>query len=155
MTARIKVSAEALTGLNTAETTFVVELCKDWAYRRAAEAAGLPPGKGYALAEKPNVAAAIQRCVLAKQMDAVIDAEWLLWELVDNHQIARQAGNINASNTALLGIAKHTMVDAMASDKLNLNLHVDKDVTDRLRRGRTRALKRKGTQPPADEVSFL
>ena len=78
-------------------------------------------------------------------------------EVVDNHMLARQAGNLPASNTALNLIAKHTMVDAIASDKMNLNIHGDKDVMERLQRGRERARKSADSSPGfvIEEVSFF
>jgi len=74
----------------------------------------------------------------------------VLMEAVDNHMIARQQGNISASNTALGLCAKHKMVDAFAAEKIEVNS--DKDIMERLQRGRKRA---NGGEPDDDEVSFF
>ena len=130
--------AHELIELSPKEANFVIEYCKDYAPRRAAEASGFVPETGASLLKKPTILAAIEM-VQSKRLDAShIDAEWVLMEAADNHQIARQQGNISASNTALTLIAKHTMVDAMASDKLNMNVHADAEIMERLQRGRQR-----------------
>ena len=148
-----------LIGLDTREARFVVEYVKDLNARRAAKASGHGPDAGYKLREKENISAAIFHILNQALESAKIDAEWLLMEVVDNHMLARQAGNLPASNTALNLIAKHTMVDAMASDKMNLNVHGDKDVMERLQRGRERARNKQATiddpQLFIDPVSFF
>ena len=49
-----------------------------------------------------------------------MDAEWLLKEMRDNHYLARQAGELSASNAALKMIAGHTLVDANATTKVEV-----------------------------------
>lgn len=138
-------------GLKSQEINFVIEYTKDFSARRAAEASGYSADSGYSKRAEPHIQAAIN-IVLQQRLNAShIDAEWVLMEAIDNHMIARQSGNITASNTALKLVAQHTMVDAMASDKLNLNIHGDKEVMERLTRGRQRLSKR----DDPDEVSFL
>ena len=127
-----------LIGLTPEQALFVIEFCKDCNARRAAVASGHHPDSGYKLRDLPVIAAAIQVVLMQRLESSHIDAEWVLMEAVDNHVIARQAGNITASNTALTLIAKHTLVDAMATDKLNLNLNGDKEVVERLQRARQR-----------------
>jgi hypothetical protein len=78
-----------------------------------------------------------------------IDAEWLLYELVDNHRIARQHGNISASNTALGTIAKHVHVDALAKQRIEIDDVSDRELLQRLQDGRKRMNKND------DEVSFI
>ena len=150
-----RITISDLTGLKPKEANFVIEYCKDWSARRAATASGYAADSGYALAEKPHVAAAIER-VLASRLDAShIDAEWVLMEAVDNHFIARLMGNITASNTALGICAKHKMVDAFAAEKIEVSS--DKDVMDRLMRGRKRLSSQQIADDTTDgvEVSFL
>lgn len=147
MTVRITIAE--LTGLLPAEANFVIEYTKDFDARRAAKASGYEPDSGYALRQKDLVAAAIQR-VLAQRLDASqIDAEWVLMEAVDNHYIARQKGQVSASNTALTLVAKHVFVDAFAAEKVEVNS--DTEVMERLLRGR----KRMNETTDADEVSFF
>lgn len=147
-----RITITELTGLKPKEANFVIEYCKDFSARRAAEASGYSPDNGYAQAQKEHIAAAIQR-VLAMRLDAShIDAEWVLMEAVDNHLIARQRGNIPASNTALNLVAKHVFVDAFAAEKVEVNS--DKEVMDRLLRGRKR-IKDKQDTDNKEDVSFL
>lgn len=131
---------------------FLIEYSKDWNARRAATASGFQADTGYQLAERDDVKDAIAVILEQRLESSHIDAEWLLMEAVDNHMIARQTDNIAASNTALGLIAKHTMVDALASDKLNMNVQGDQAIMERLMRGRQRALITEDDDQP---VSFL
>ena len=142
-----RLSVKDLTGLSPKHANFVIEYAKDFSARRAAEASGFSPDSGYAIRDRDDVRAAIERVLGARLEASHIDAEWVLMEAVDNHMIARQAGNISASNTALTLVAKHVFVDAFAAEKVEVNS--DKEVMDRLLRGRKRA---RGVD---DEVSFL
>ena len=143
--------------LNPKEVNFVIEFTKDFSPRRAAEASGYAPDTGYNLVNDFRIAVAINMVLQSRLDSSHIDAEWVLMEAVDNHMIARQMGNISASNTALKLIAQHTMVDAMASDKINLNVNADREITDRLFRGRQRAYDRNNCVDGEveDDVSFL
>ena len=147
-----RIRAQELLGLAPKHANFVIEYCKDFHARRAATASGFAPDSGYDLIKRDDVAAAIDN-VLAQRLEAShIDAEWALMEAVDNHLIARQSGNISASNTSLGMIMKHNMVDALAADKVEVSS--DKEVMERLLRGR----KRLGKEPTNDadsEVSFF
>lgn len=150
-----RLTTERLVGLSPKEINFVIEFCKDFSPRRAAEASGYSPDSGYQLREKPEIDAAIDS-VLQSRLDAShVDAEWLLGELVDNHMIARATGKLSASNTALGLIGKMGMVDAFAAEKVLVA--GDQEVMDRLQRARQRV----GTPPAAspdgsdNEVSFL
>ena len=142
-------------GLRSKEINFVIEYCKDFDARRAAEASGYSADSGYAVRDKDNIQAAVAYVLDSRLETSHIDAEWVLMETVENHLIARQKGNISASNTALGLIMKHTLVDAVASDKLNMNIHADKDIMERLQRGRQRLLERDGDNDEPEEVSFM
>lgn len=147
-----RITVTELTGLKAKEANFVIEYCKDFSARRAAEASGYAADSGYQLKERENIANAIQH-ILAQRLEAShIDAEWVLMEAVDNHLIARQRGNISASNTSLNLVAKHVFVDAFAAEKVEVNS--DKEVMERLRRGRKR-LNAESEDNTDDEVSFL
>lgn len=132
---------------------FVVEYIKDFAPRRAAEASGYSADYGYRLLEEPEVSAAIEYIIQQRLEVNMIDADWLLNEMVDNHMIARQQGNITASNTALNMVGKHKRVDAFAADKIKVS--TDADVVDRLVAARRRVSQ--ANQPPQedDDVSFF
>ena len=147
-----RITITELTGLKPQYANFVIEYVKDFAPRRAAEASGYSPDYGSTLKDKPDVAAAINH-VLAQRLEAShIDAEWVLMEAVDNHLIARQQGNISASNTSLNLVAKHVFVDAFAAEKVNVT--DDKEVMERLMRGRKR-LNAKSEDNTDDDVSFF
>lgn len=139
-----KIALTELTGLSPREANFVIEYVKDFAPRRAAEASGYAADGGYAVLKKEHVAKAIDLILEHRLETSSIDAEWVLMEMVDNHMIARQQGNISASNTALNLVAKHVFVDAFAAEKVEVSS--DKEVMARLLRGRKRM---------QDEVSFL
>jgi phage terminase small subunit len=145
-----RITLTELTGLQPKEANFVIEYCKDFAARRAAEASGYAADTGHSLKEKPHIAAAIERVLAHRLETSHIDAEWVLMEAVDNHLIARQQGNISASNTSLNLVAKHVFVDAFAAEKVEINS--DKEVMERLLRGRRRLL---GKDDPVEEVSFF
>ena len=135
---------------------FVVEYIKDFAPRRAAEASGYSADYGYRLLEEPEVSAAIEYIIQQRLEVNMIDADWLLNEMVDNHMIARQQGNITASNTALNMVGKHKRIDAFAADKIKVS--TDADVMDRLVAARKRI--NAPAEAPAeaqedDDVSFM
>lgn len=147
-----RITTTELTGLKPKYANFVIEYCKDCSARRAAEASGFSPDSGYALLEREDIQAVIQN-IFAQRLEAShIDAEWVLMEAVDNHMIARQQGNISASNTSLNLVAKHVFVDAFAAEKVEVNS--DKEVMERLLRGRKR-LKSDIEDNAADDVSFF
>ncbi len=145
-----RITVTELTGLKPKEANFVIEVTKDFAPRRAAEASGYTAEYGYTLMKQNHIAEAIDNVIQSRLEASHIDAEWVLMEAVDNHRIARQQGNISASNTCLNMIAKHTFVDAFAAEKVNVT--DDRAVMERLMRGRKRV---NGEEKPGDEVSFF
>lgn len=132
----IKITTADMLGLNPKQAVFVIEYLKDFSPRRAAEAAGYNPDSGYKILEREDVQACINAAILKRREAADIDAEWALMEAVDNHMIARQQGNISASNTALKMVMMHSHVDAMAAEKVEVN--TSKEIMERLMRGRKR-----------------
>lgn len=115
---------------------FIVEFSKDWNEHRAARASGIDPMQVHELLSKPEVDRCLQMLMEYRLERSHIDAEWLLMELVDNHGIARQSGNIGASNSALNLIAKHAGVDAFAAEKVEIAS--DEEIRARLLRARKR-----------------
>ena len=122
--------------LSPKRANFVVEYIKDFAPRRAAEASGYASDHGYKLLTEPDISAAIEHIIQQRLEENMIDTDWLLYEMVDNHRIARQQGNITASNTALNMVGKHKRVDAFAADKIKVS--TDADVMERLVAARKR-----------------
>jgi len=141
-----------LAGLEHKKANFVIEYAKDFSPRRAAEASGFAADHGYRLREEPEIAAAIDLLIATRLESSDIDAEWVLMEAVDNALIAKQLGNISASNTALQIVGKHVMVDAFAADKVQNVTH--QQVMDRLRRARDR-LQGDPEELDDDPVSFM
>ena len=149
--ARITITLADMYKLPPKKANFVVEYMKDFAPRRAAEAAGFSADNGYRLLAEAEVAAAVEYIIQQRLEHTMIDTDWLLYEMVDNHRIARQQGNISASNTALSMVGKHKRVDAFAADKIKVT--TDADVMDRLTAARHRLSKPDDDEQ--DEVSFL
>lgn len=140
-----KITSLELVGLDPQRCNFVIEYCKDWSPRRAAEASGFSPDYGYTLRDEPAIVTVITH-ILSKRLEAShIDAEWVLMESVDNHLIARQQGNISASNTALNLVAKNILVDSFSAEKIDVSS--DREIMERLLRGRNRQ--------QVNDVSFL
>lgn len=139
--------------LSMQQAIFVIEYCKDFDPRRAASAARYQnPDYGYKLIHEPEVSAALDEILRRRMEESDIDAEWLLYEAMDNHRLARQAGNLSASNKALELIGKMALVDAFAAEKVELS--TNQEVVDRLIRGRLRA-RAKASSPDDDApVSF-
>jgi hypothetical protein len=153
---RIKTLQILGTDLTAQDCVFVTEYVKDLNHRRAAEVAGLRPEKGLDLLEKANILGAISRIMHKRMEDAEVDAECIRDELWDNHFLARQSGNINASNTALGILGKLASVDAFAAEKVHMV--GDEEVVARLQRARQRT----NPVPPEtatpldlDNISFL
>ena len=119
--------------------TFVGEYVKDFNARRAARVSGLDPDQSYSIRDSPLVAEAIQRVVEHKLASKDIDQRWVLMFAVDNAIIARQSGNISASNTALTIVAKHSAVDAFAAEKHEISDSAA--LVTRLQRARARMTK--------------
>lgn len=146
---KMRLTKGRLKGVSARDAVFVIEYVKDFSVRRAAEASGYSPETGYAILKKPEVVEALSKIMDERIEEVGIDAEWVLFELVDNHRIARQQGNISASNTALLTLAKHISVDALAKQKVEMEVTGDAELIERLKRGRDRL------RGDSDEVSFI
>lgn len=143
-----------LPSLKPDRANFVIEYCKDTDARRAAVASGLPADDGYKIRDEPDVAIAIQRVLQSHLSPNDITPEWLLQEFYYNHLLARQRGNITASNQCLNLIAKHATVDAYAAEKVKMT--TDQDTIDRLMRERKRRLaKIEADKQQSDQPSFL
>lgn len=137
--------------LSRQHANFVIEYCKDTDARRAAVASGFPADEGYKIRDDQEVAIAIQQMLQSHVSPSDITPEWLLQEFYYNHLIARQRGNIAASNQCLNLIAKHASVDAYAAEKVKMS--TDQDTIDRLMRERKRRLAK--MQADKGEPSFI
>ena len=136
-------------GMDPKHVMFVIEYLKTRKATQAAEAVGLNPDAGHSLLNRPDVQLAVSRALEHAYNEVKIDATWVLQELVDNHYLCRQQGNLNASNQALNIIAKHAQVDAFAAEKIELA--GDEEIRARLARARRR---RQGTTE-SDQPNFM
>tara|TARA_R110000764_G_scaffold236594_1_gene331968 strand:+ start:1276 stop:1758 length:483 start_codon:yes stop_codon:yes gene_type:complete len=149
-----RITTGVLMGLSDKHAMFVINYLMDFSPRRAAEASGYTDAEyGYQLLLRPEIEAVID-VVLRERMAAChIDSDWLLNEMIDNHKIARQQGNITASNTALSMVGKHKRIDAFAATVVNIN--TDADVVERLNSARRRVIDITPDKKDDDTVSFM
>ena len=134
-------------GMDHQHVIFVIEYLKTRKATQAAEAVGYAPDYGNKLLKDPHIQCAIACGLQHAYNEACIDAEWVLNELVDNHYLCRQAGNMAGSNTALNLIAKHAKVDAFAAEKIELAS--DEQIRERLARARKRTVKTDSDDKPS------
>lgn len=137
---RVTTDIPELQGLTYQQAAFVVEMSKDMDHQRASETVWGDPSKGFRTIQLPEVRKALDLILHRRMADSDIDAQWLLYEAVDNHLLARQRNNLAASNKALELIGKMALVDAFAAEKIDLR--ATEEVADRLIRGRMRARER-------------
>lgn len=140
--------------LTPREARLVIEYVKEENLHRAAKIAGISPAKASDMIETEKLRDALNKVYNHFFEEILPDAEWLLYELLDNHRIARHQGNISASNTALKTIMNHNMVNAAATQKIDLDVQVPEEVVERLKRGRQRVAKTKNNGDDT-EISFL
>lgn len=134
-------------GLHPKEATFVLEYCAgEFSARNAAERSGYSPEHGYKLLKKEHVKACVDRILAHRKHTSDINAEHVLKSAEMHRKISLHLGQMTAANRALDIIAKHTFVNAYAPDKVEVT--TDKDILERLQRGRARAFSR-------DEPSFF
>ena len=144
--------------LEPKQKLFVLEYLKDYDTERACTASGVPyaTAQHWLYDDHPNntaimIRAAIDAVMEQRIANSHIDAEYVLYELLDNHRLARQKGNISASNNALNIIAKLASVDAFAAEKVQIE--GSEEVAARLQRARKRMNNEQS--PPQKPVSFL
>lgn len=143
----------SLDQLDHQRANFVIEYSKDFDARRAATASGFAADTGYRLRDEYDIQIALSDIIQGRLEQSHIDAEWVLWEAVDNHHLARQSNNINASNAALNMIAKFASVDAFAAEKIQLA--GDEAIRERLTRARRRRQESCQVDDESDEPTFL
>ena len=131
-------------GLTEQQILFLIEYMKDFNAFRAAEAAQYAdPAYGHTLLKQDAMARAVGIQIKKRLDDAAIDAAWVLDELVDNHYLARQAGDLKTSTSALQTIGKLATVDAFAAEKVVVT--DDEKMRERLERGRQRVAEQAAT----------
>lgn len=111
---------------------FALEYLKDFNERRSAIVSGLNPDENWL--EDTEVSMHVHEAMQKRMSVANIDAAWLMQEMVDNHHLARQKGQLSVSRATLADIGKLAAVDAFAAEKVKLS--GDDDIIERLKRGR-------------------
>lgn len=108
--------------LTAKQQRFVEEYMVDLNATQAAIRAGYSEKTAHAIGQenlrKPTIAEEVKKRQEKLGEKAEITAEWVLMELVENHKMAREIGEIPASNKALELIGKHK---GMFKDKLELS----------------------------------
>ena len=93
------------------QKTFVDEYLLDLNATRAAIRAGYSPRtaeqQGYRLLRNVQVAKAVKAAQLARADRTRKDSDWVLNQLVSNHEAARASGQLSQSNRALELIGRH------------------------------------------------
>ena len=100
---------------------FCIEYAKDNNGRRASLISHNDPDAWQDLLNDHLVIAQVAHIQQLQHDHQAVNADSVLQAAWENHHIARQKGNINASNTALTIVAKHSAVDAFAADKVQLS----------------------------------
>lgn len=118
---------------------FVREYIKDFNGTRAAMALGYSaasaPSAACQMLKRPLVKELLAKVISERSDRLQVEADWVLTELMENHHLARQKGDINASNKALETIGKHIDVGAFSEPMV---AHTSNDLVEKLRRGRAR-----------------
>lgn len=104
--------------LNQTQEVFLSVYLATFNAQLAAMRAGITVEEAYDLLKDSSFRAAMDAQYAKVFGTPKIDANWVLRELVENHFIARQTGNLAASNAALNLIAKHALVDAFSAVKI-------------------------------------
>ncbi len=94
----------------------MIEYTKEFDPTSAALRTGFKRSEGPSLLSMPRIQRAIDNVLSVRLQASDITAEWVLMQAVDNHILARSKGNMNASNAALMIIAKHKFVNAHGPD---------------------------------------
>src|SRR5699024_12275188 len=101
MSVKDYISIPELRNLNVGQAAFVIEYTKDFNPGLAAERCGLDVSQGQRLLSQVDVKRAVNLVLQMRMAAFDITAELLLYEMVDKHKMARQAGNLIASNKVL------------------------------------------------------
>lgn len=143
-----------LTDLSPQQARFLIEYLKDFNRVAASERANVSASALTDWFKEDHPFAIKLGEILERELDdSIVDAKFLLFELWDNHRLARQDGNLGASNAALTTIGKLAPVDAFSAEKV----HVvgDTELAERLNRGRQRLAKVDEPEPEEDDLNFL
>lgn len=109
----------------------------------AAIATNHHPDEANKLLKRGDICDAIDHAI-HKKWDKTLeeyDVKWVLEQLIENHHLARQKGNITASNATLNTIAKLSLVDGFSPERVILS--DDQKKAEVLARARQRFAKQK------------
>lgn len=117
----IRMEVKTMAELTTKQQRFVDEYCIDGNGTQAAIRAGYSPKTANEQASRMLANVNISEAIDAKrkrlEVKAEVSAEWVLKEFAENHRMARQIGELQASNKALEMIGKHL---GMFTDKVKV-----------------------------------
>lgn len=122
-------------GLTQKQENFVFEYLKSGNATEAAIKAGYSKKTAYSIGEenlrKPVIVAEIDRSRQKVIEKHSIDVDWLINQLKENHEIARELCEISNSNKALELIGRTKVVSAFEKEvQAEVNIHQSKDVKD-------------------------
>lgn len=122
-------------GLTQKQQDFVYEYLKSGNATDAAIKAGYSEKTSYSIGQenlnKPVIAEEInkRRSEVVKKHN--IDVDWIVTQLKENHELAREFGEISNSNKAIELIGKTKIVSAFEKEvQAEVNLHQSRDVKD-------------------------
>ena len=144
---KMKLTKFPTQGMEDKHVLFVILYCQSCSVHAASEAMGIEPAEGAKFMRRDDVQMAISYRLRDRYNDE-INPDWVLTQLVENHHLARQKGQINASNTALKLIGTFGGIDAFVPEKILMAS--DESKVERLLRGRQRV-----SQIKSDEPSFI
>lgn len=125
--------------LPLAESHFVLEYLKDFDIHRTAVVCGLTPEEAFDLRIRPDVLTEVVRLQQDTLTVKEITADWLSQELYELLNMCKQTGKLTTAHQVLKTIGSLGRVDAYAAEKVELKS--DRDVVERLMRGRSRVVK--------------
>lgn len=123
---------------------FITEYLRDMNASRAAVAAGYDSDEGFKLKADKEIDDVVCELIQHEIISSIPNSEWVKHQLVENHKIARQMGNMPASNKALELLGKHADIDAFAAQKVQVQ--GDDVLIERLNRK---------IKPSTGEIDFL
>lgn len=116
--------------MTSKQSTFISEYLVSMNATAAAKAAGYSEKSaraiGCELLTKPDIALDIRKRQQQRGERTQTDADWVITELVANHTMAREKGDIGASTRALELIGKHhgAFLDRVQTQPENINVEI-------------------------------
>lgn len=122
------------------ERKFLSEYLVDFNERRAAKVSNIPEQNAYKLLYEDRIQAELNIVLTEIVEDAVVDKKFILSELKKLYEINMQMSNYKEAHNNLKTMMTHIDVDALAKNKVEVDDVTDRDMVERLRKGRLRAV---------------